>query len=120
MAPPMARSAALRGIEERHQTSCRSRDGRRCGCSPSYRAKVYDKTNRVYRKSRWLSNLVDARAWRVEAERAVRLGSFSTTSHTVREAAQRFFKGMKDGSVRNRSGRPFKASAIRSYETSFR
>jgi hypothetical protein len=30
------------GIDERHSRGCRSREGGKCNCNPSYRAWVYD------------------------------------------------------------------------------
>jgi integrase len=39
---------------------------------------------------------------------------------TVADAAQRLCRGMKDASIRNREGRPFKASVLLKYETVLR
>jgi integrase len=44
----------------------------------------------------------------------------ATTSQTVRQAADELIAGMEFGTIRNRSGDPYKPSVIRSYELSLR
>jgi hypothetical protein len=59
------------GIRTRHGRSCRSRDGGRCNCSPSYEAWVYSKRDdKKIRKT--FKSQAEAKAWRADAERAVR------------------------------------------------
>jgi len=55
------------GIRTRHGRSCRSRDGGRCNCAPSYEAWVYSKRdNRKIRKT--FHNLAEAKTWRADGE----------------------------------------------------
>jgi integrase len=59
-----------------------------------------------------------ARAWQADAASAVRRGTLRVpTRITLREAATRWLNGAKDGSIRSRSGDPFKPSTIRSYSS---
>lgn len=104
------------GIEVRHGTGCRSRDGGRCNCRPTYRAWVYSagdgkKLRHSFKTER------DARAWRSEANTAIRRGILREPSRaTIREAGEALIEGMRSGTVRTRSGDRYKPSAIRGYE----
>ena len=101
------RSAAKIGIEGRTDSAGRSQ----------YRGCAYDP--RTMRKVRgpWSYNLAEARSWRIDALAQLQNGLMSgNRGPTVREAADKFITGMKAGTIRNRSGRPYKPSAIRGYE----
>jgi integrase len=78
---------------------------------------VWDKTTgRKIR--RMFPTLADARAWRSDAEQGVRRGTLRAAGPvTVNEAADALIEGMRSGAIRNRSGRPYKPSVARSYET---
>jgi integrase len=108
------------GIEVRHQQGCRSREGTRCNCSPSYRASVWSaREGKRIRKS--FDSLAAAKAWRHDAATAVREGTLrAPTPTTLREAASAWLKGARDGSIRNRAGDPYKPAAIRAYEVALR
>jgi integrase len=115
------RNGALSGIETRHQTKCRSRLGQTCNCRPSYRAEVHNPQTGRPKKSPSFKSVADARGWKASAEVALRNGTLSSgTSLTLREAAMDWLARAEAGEVLNRSGRAYKPSVIRSYETSLR
>ncbi len=65
--------------------------------------------------------LAEARAWRSEAQTAIRRGTLRAPNQvTLREAADAWLEGARAGSIRNRSGDRYKPSVIRGYETSLR
>jgi integrase len=105
------RSAAKTGIEERIDKAGRSR----------YRGLAYDRRTDRKLRGPWTYNLAEARSWRVDAMAKLQGGLLSgDLGPTIREAASIFIDGMKAGSIRNRSGRPYKPSAIRGYERELR
>lgn len=108
------------GIDVRHAASCAVAQGRKCTCSPSYRAMVYSaRDERMLRKT--FPTLADAKAWRAEAQAALRSGALSAAqTPTLDEAAVAWLIGAESGAVRNRSGDPYKPSAIRAYEQALR
>lgn len=108
------------GIRARHSRSCRTHDGGRCNCQPSYEAFVYLK--REDRKlRRTFPSQAEAKAWRADALAASSRGQLRTpTAMTVRAAAEELLAGMADGSVPTRSGGRYKPSVIRSYEKALR
>ena len=108
------------GIRTRHGRSCRSRDGGRCNCAPSYEAWVYSKQDgRKIRKT--FRDLAEAKGWRSDADSAVRKRTLRAPAKvTVAETAEEWLKGARDGTIRNRSGDSYKPSAIRGYEAALR
>jgi integrase len=95
----------------------------RAGASPSYRAEVWSAVEgRKIRKTfSGPGAYAEARAWRAEASNAIRKGTMrAPTRMTVREAGDALVVGMRDGSIRNRSGDTYKPSAVRSYEQALR
>jgi integrase len=113
--------AKSKGIEVRHQRTCRTRNGgKRCNCEPSYRAGVWDpRTRTTVRKS--TKNLAEAESWHSDAQAAMRRGTFAAPSPiNVREAAEVWLSGAREGSIRNRSGDRFKPSTLRGYERALR
>lgn len=86
----------------------------------SYEASVYLK--REGRKlRRTFPTFAAAKAWRAEALTAARKGALRTPKPTtVREAWEEWHEGAKAGTIRNRSGDPYKPSALRSYEAAMR
>ncbi len=107
------------GVRTRHARSCSAPVGR-CTCKPSYEAWVYSKRDgRKLRKT--FPTLAAAKAWRVDATSAVNKGRLRAPQPTtLREAAEAWLAGARSGAIQTRSGRPYKPSAIRSYETSLR
>ena len=108
------------GIRTRHGRSCRSRRGERCNCQPSYEAFVWSKRDgRKIRRT--FRELAEARTWRADAESAVRKRTLRAPSKvTIAEAAGDWLEGARKGTVRTRSGDPYKPSAIRGYEAALR
>src|SRR4051812_42728677 len=108
------------GIEIRHERTCASRQGKRCNCSPSYRAEAHGAVDgRRVRET--FRTLAEAKAWRAEAQVALRKGTLSAAaSPTLRVAAAAWLAGAENGSVRNRSGDIYKPSSIRGYEQALR
>jgi integrase len=108
------------GIEVRHRTTCASRSGGKCNCKPAYQASVWSASEQK-RLRKTFPTLAAARAWRAEAQTAVRRGTLrAPIATTVREAGDALVDGMRSGSVRTRSGDRYKPSAIRSYDAALR
>jgi integrase len=108
------------GIRERHARKCPALNDGACRCQPSYEAWVYLKReDRKVRKT--FSRLSEAKAWRqdaaVEARRQKLRGPSSVT---VRECAEEFLAGIKDGSIPTRSGDRYSPASIRGYERGMR
>src|SRR5262245_648863 len=107
------------GIEPRHARSCAAKgwDGTGvCNCTPTFQAAVFVvRDGRTIRKT--FPTLAAAERWRADARQSVRKGTLTApTRRTVGEAFDVMLAGMKNGSVRNRNRKPFKPSAIRSYQ----
>lgn len=110
----------MTGIDVRHRKSCpRSRQDGKC-CQPSYQAHVFDKrTGKRIRKT-FLTKTA-AKLWRQDALAALRTGDLtSDRGPTVQEAAEQWLEDARNGHARNRSGDPYKPSAIRGYEQNLR
>jgi integrase len=108
------------GIRVRHSRSCKSTSGGRCNCRPSYEASVYSaRDGRKIRRT--FPTLAAARAYRSDASSALRKGTLRAPSATtVRDAAEAWLAGARDGSLRTRSGDQFKPSTLRGYEEALR
>lgn len=108
------------GIVKRHGRRCASRDGGKCNCEPAYQAWVFSKRdNKKIKKS--FRSAAEARGWRSDALSALRSGAMRATRPiTVKAAWEAWYEAAKSGAIRNRSGDPFKPSAIRSYERAMR
>src|ERR1700727_145424 len=108
------------GIAVKHRTSCASRRGARCNCRRVYQAAVWSaRDGRRIRKH--FDSLVEANAWRAESYRKLRRRELRAPSAvTFAEAAERWLAGVRAGSIRTRSGDPYKPSTVRSYEHAVR
>src|SRR4051794_10768376 len=108
------------GIETVHKTGCRSKNGGRCNCEPSFKAQVYSAAEgRRIRRS--FPTYAAAKSWRADAQAALRRGTLRAARvETVKEAADALIAGMQAGSIRTRSGDRYEPSAIRSYEQALR
>jgi integrase len=105
------------GIRVRHGKLCPSRFGDACRCRPTYQASVWSarEGKRIFKT---FATLAEAKAWRTEAQVALRRGTMRAgSSGTLRDAAEAWLDGVKSGAIRNRSGHAYKPSAIRGYET---
>src|SRR5829696_1515251 len=118
--PMQPKRKAHEGIDVRHSKRCRSRAGGGCDCTPSYQAHVW--SNREQKRIRkTFPTLSAAKAWRREAQMALGAGTMRAPSPlTLREAAEAWLEGARDGSIRNRKGDRYKPSAIRGYERCLR
>src|SRR5215208_1589302 len=108
------------GITVRHATGCAAPDGGTCSCSPSYRAEVW--SQRDGRKIReTCRTLAEAKAWRADAMREIRLGTRRASAPlTLAAAGEAWLTGARASSIRNRSGDEYKPSSIRGYEEALR
>ncbi len=105
------------GIEVRHLRSCASRSGGTCDCEPNYRAWVHAGPGKRIRRT--FKTLEAARLWRQDAQVDLRRGVLEAPKAlTVAQAAEAWVKGARAGSIRNRSGHPYKPSAVRGYDNS--
>ena len=104
------------GIDVRHRQGCPAKNGGRCRCKPAYQASVYSaRDGKKLRKT--FATHAAANAWRQDAAGLVRRGALrAAPPTTVRQAADAFLEGARDGSIRTRSGGAYKPSAIRGYE----
>jgi integrase len=113
------------GIIARHSHGCPARwdtgpERGPCRCTPRYQAQVWSPGDRK-RISRTFPSLAAAKAWRHDASVALRRGTLLVGGRgTVREAAAEWLEAAEAGLVRNRSGDPYKPSALRGYELSLR
>jgi integrase len=104
------------GIDERHARSCLHRRGLPCSCRPCYVAWVFDRrAKKKLRRS--FSTLAAARGWRIDALAALRRGTLRAPKPiTLRQAAEAWLEGARSGSIRTRSGDPYKPSVLGGYE----
>jgi hypothetical protein len=106
------------GVRRLHSTGCPAKtdDAARCRCNAGYEASVYDKSaGRKIRKA-FPTAAAAARTWRSDAAHGVRRGTVRAVEPTtVNEAADTLIAEMENGSIRTRSGDPYKPSAIRAY-----
>jgi hypothetical protein len=103
------------GIRVRHQRSCASRTGAGCNCRPSYQAQVFDVVSgrQIWRTAR---TITEAKLWRADTQVQARRGTLQRPVRTtVREAAEVLIAGIDDGTILDRSGKPYKPSAARGY-----
>ena len=108
------------GIRSRHSRACGSHRGRRCNCSPAWEASVYLKReDKKLRKT--FPTLIAAKAWRADAIAAANRGKLrAPTTTTVRQAAEAFLAGARDGSIPTSAGRRYKPATIRGYDEALR
>jgi integrase len=105
------------GVEVRHARSCPAKGWERCSCKPKYRGVVYSKIDKRRIQSPGLATPQAAARWRQDAQVDLRRGvRRAVAPATVRQCAEQWLEGAKEGTIRNRSGRPYKPSALRSYE----
>lgn len=117
MAGQLSEKTRYPGIYRMHRRGCA---GGRCKCPASYQASVYS-AREGKRIRKHFDNLGAARGWREDASSAVRVGKMrAPTRITLSEAADALVAGMRDRTIIDRSGKPYKPSTIRSYERALR
>jgi integrase len=114
--PPRKGTKRQTGIEVKHAERCPANGGKRCTCTPKYRAVVWSARDRR-RIQRVFETEAAAIRWREDARVDLRRGVLVAAPPTaLREFAKAWLEGAKDGSIRNRSGDRYKPSTIRGYE----
>lgn len=116
----MSARKATPGIDTRHRRTCPGpRADGRC-CTPTYQAHVFDRrSGRRLRKT--FESFTAAKLWRQDALVALRDGRIrATPGQRLDEAARAWLDGARAHQVLNRSGDPYKPSAIRAYEQNLR
>ncbi len=110
------------GIVERHTRACASNHGRRCNCDSRYEAWISIKDGAGYTKVRRVfGRLSEAKAWRVDALAAQNRGRLPVPSKiTVGDELMAWLEAARAGAIRNRSGKAYKPSSLRSYERAIR
>lgn len=111
------------GIEVRHAKDCRSRSRGRCNCQPSYRARVWSNRDqtRITKTFTGKGAAEAAKGWRADALVVLSKGALRAPKPTtVREAWEAWYRGAREGTIRNRSGDAFKPSALRAYKGAMR
>lgn len=103
----MGRPRRLQGIETRETRSGARYRGTVC---------VHGRQER----GPWTTDPDEAIAWRERMLQNVRAGTVARWRMTLDEAAAAFVEGIGDGSIVNRSGRPYKPSIIRDYRRDLR
>jgi integrase len=85
-----------------------------------YRASVWDsRENKRIRRT--FPTLAAAKAWRQDAQVALRRGELrAPTPMTLRQTAEAWIEGARDGRITNQSGDRYKPAAVRGYERSLR
>lgn len=107
------------GISKIHSRGCEWQSGR-CRCKPRFQAAVYS-TREGKKIRKHFDAEGAARTWREDAGGAVRKGRMrAPTTTTVKQAADALIAGMGDGSILDRSGKPYKPSTVRSYDGALR
>ncbi len=118
--PRQSRSGLPDGISARHRRGC-PRAGQsdwKCRCPPRYQVQVWSRRDQR-RLSRTFPRLAAAKAWKRDAEQALAAGEMvaGTSGQTIRQAGEAMIAAMRSGVVRTRSGRTYKPSAIRTFES---
>ena len=110
------------GIDERHSRGCRSREGGKCNCNPSYRAWIYDaRSGQKIRRT--FPTQAAAKSWRADALSAQQRGRLApTTRRTLRESAEAWLDGATADPpvILSRTGQRYKPSVLRGYAADLR
>lgn len=109
-----------RGIVRVHTPRCKYLLGRRCNCTPSYRAEAWD--NVVQRRKYATHRTIEgARRWRDDARTQIKAGLVrATAAPTLADAYQEWKAAVEAGTVRSKDGERFKPAVWRAYESKFR
>ena len=107
--------APAEGVSLRHARGCGHRSASACTCVPTYQAQAWSARDRKPIR-RTFATLAEAKAWRQEAQVALRRGELrAPTKTTLSEAAAAWLAAAERGIVRTRSGDLYKPSALRAY-----
>jgi integrase len=109
------------GVRRLHSRNCPAWGDRdaRCRCNAGYEASVYDR-NSAEKIRKTFPTAAEARTWRSDALSGVQRGLLRASEPTtLSEAADTAVAGMTAGTIRTRSGDPFKPASVRTYRESF-
>jgi hypothetical protein len=106
-----------KGLYVRHGAQCRARDGKRCSCSPSYRAKRRSPITRRPEYSRTSKDRSALITWLEGGQKATEaLQERVAAGPTFGELARRWREGVENGSIAKRRGRgPYSPTTWRRY-----
>lgn len=108
--------AREKGIYERHKKACRSRDGGRCSCDPSFIAAVWHPTDHRMLWSDVFPTEAAAKTWRRDALYLVAHGKLrGHVSPKLEKEALDWIRRAERGEVRGRGGKPYKPVVRRVY-----
>lgn len=108
------------GVRKRHSKGCATRNGRRCNCNAGYEAWVFSRRDEK-KIRRTFPREAEAKSWRADAKRALDRGTLrAPRPTTLRQAWEAWIAGAEAGTIRNRSGDPFKPSALRAYRSAMK
>jgi integrase len=113
----------MAGIEVRHRRACTTRTTGdwSCVCRPTFCASVTDERTQKLIRSRTSKEIDAAVAWRRDKLSALRRGERHREDRTtIKRAGEQLITGMQDGTVRTRSGKPYKPSTWRGCEQALR
>ena len=104
------------GIEVRHAKGCRALSRRTLRLHAFVSSRASGRTASSGASASPSLQLAEAKAWRAEALVALRQGTLrAPVPETVSAAASAWLVGAREGTVRDRSGRSYKPSTIRTY-----
>jgi integrase len=118
--------ASTPGIYVRHSRSCKSRDGGKCNCEPSFEPWVYSKRDGKKIRGRErdgqpFKTLAAAKGWRIDALKGVKDRRLRAPSAvTLRQEVDEWLEGAREGRILNKRERPYKPAVIRNYELALR
>jgi integrase len=99
------------GVRQRHGNGCNGKG--RCDCP--WRAEVYSKRDDCKLRKTFPTQAA-AKVWRADKLAAANKGKLrAPTSMTVRQAAEAFMAGARDGSIPTASGTRYKPATLRGY-----
>lgn len=113
------------GVAERHARECGRGRGRRCSCTPTFRARVEAggrEGRRIFTET--FDGLDAAVAWRETTRATVRAGGSLAAprapSPPLAAAARDFLRRARAGETLTRSGRPYAPATLDGYESALR
>jgi len=101
------------GVYARHQQRCRTEEGGRCNCKPSYYGIACDRARRKHVGTRRQPTTEAARNARADLQARLDRGEAPATRGVrLTEARERFVKAAREGRALNKHGRRYKRNAI--------